>query len=228
MIPMPIDSVPFEERPAGALARSAGEARVALDGLIESQQRLTAELTLSGREGTQFGHALSRAFVGLIVQGRSFGDVLRSLVASLSRLALGIAFRPLENLLGRALQGLVGSAVGGTGSPVDRAMSKAPAVTRHDALRLGRGTPSPVTAAGGLAAPRALPVAAIGMLPARRSDGHPAGPDHSRAGAAPGWAALQTPVVLNVTTPDADSFRRSETQIAALLARAVGQGQRNL
>jgi len=35
-------------------------------------------------------------------------------------------------------------------------------------------------------------------------------------------------VVLNVTTPDAESFRRSETQIAALLARAVGQGQRNL
>jgi hypothetical protein len=35
-------------------------------------------------------------------------------------------------------------------------------------------------------------------------------------------------VVLNVTTPDADSFRRSETQLAALIARAVGQGQRNL
>ena len=35
-------------------------------------------------------------------------------------------------------------------------------------------------------------------------------------------------ITFNVTTPDADSFRRSETQIAALLARAVGAGQRNL
>ena len=35
-------------------------------------------------------------------------------------------------------------------------------------------------------------------------------------------------VTFNVTTPDADSFRRSETQLAALLARAVAQGQRNL
>jgi phage-related minor tail protein len=35
-------------------------------------------------------------------------------------------------------------------------------------------------------------------------------------------------VTFNVTTPDAESFRRSETQIAALLARAVAQGQRNL
>ena len=34
--------------------------------------------------------------------------------------------------------------------------------------------------------------------------------------------------LFHVTTPDADSFRRSETQIAALLARAVGHGQRNL
>ena len=35
-------------------------------------------------------------------------------------------------------------------------------------------------------------------------------------------------VTFNVTTPDADSFRRSETQLAALLARAVAHGQRNL
>ena len=35
-------------------------------------------------------------------------------------------------------------------------------------------------------------------------------------------------VTFNVSTPDADSFRRSETQIAALLARAVGHGNRNL
>lgn len=39
------------------------------------------------------------------------------------------------------------------------------------------------------------------------------------------------PVSVNITLPgvsDAESFRRSETQIAAALARAVGRGQRNL
>jgi hypothetical protein len=35
-------------------------------------------------------------------------------------------------------------------------------------------------------------------------------------------------VVFNVTTPDAQSFRRSETEVAAMLARAVGRGQRGL
>ena len=36
------------------------------------------------------------------------------------------------------------------------------------------------------------------------------------------------PVTLNVTTPDAASFRRSEGQIAALLARTAMRGRRSL
>ncbi|MGB3874663.1 MAG: hypothetical protein WA980_02280, partial [Shinella zoogloeoides] len=35
-------------------------------------------------------------------------------------------------------------------------------------------------------------------------------------------------IVFNVTTPDAASFRKSEGQIAAMLTRAVGRGQRSL
>src|SRR4029079_15393653 len=33
-------------------------------------------------------------------------------------------------------------------------------------------------------------------------------------------------VTLNVTTPDADSFRQSEAQVTAMLARAVARGRR--
>ena len=35
-------------------------------------------------------------------------------------------------------------------------------------------------------------------------------------------------ITVNVSTPDAESFRRSESQIAAMLSRAVSRGQRNL
>ena len=35
-------------------------------------------------------------------------------------------------------------------------------------------------------------------------------------------------VTFHVTATDVESFKRSETQVAALLARAVGRGQRNL
>jgi len=35
-------------------------------------------------------------------------------------------------------------------------------------------------------------------------------------------------VTVNITTPDAGSFLKSKAQVAAMLAKAVGQGQRNL
>jgi len=35
-------------------------------------------------------------------------------------------------------------------------------------------------------------------------------------------------ITMNISTPDAESFRRSETQIGAMLSRAVNRGQRNL
>ncbi|MEZ5923914.1 MAG: hypothetical protein R3D57_05965 [Hyphomicrobiaceae bacterium] len=35
-------------------------------------------------------------------------------------------------------------------------------------------------------------------------------------------------VILNVSTPDVQSFRQSEGQLAAMLSRTVGSGQRNL
>jgi hypothetical protein len=35
-------------------------------------------------------------------------------------------------------------------------------------------------------------------------------------------------VTVNIQTPDADSFRRSETYLTGLIARAVSRGQRGL
>ena len=47
-------------------------------------------------------------------------------------------------------------------------------------------------------------------------------------GAGGGVARRPLSVTAQVTTPDADSFRRSEAQVAAMVARAVALGQRNL
>jgi phage-related minor tail protein len=42
-------------------------------------------------------------------------------------------------------------------------------------------------------------------------------------------AALARPqVVVNIQTPDAQSFQKSKSQVAAMLARAIAQGNRNL
>lgn len=53
--------------------------------------------------------------------------------------------------------------------------------------------------------------------------GAASGASASAAAAAPGFA-----VTMNITTPDAESFRRSEAQVSAALARAVARGQRGL
>ncbi len=59
------------------------------------------------------------------------------------------------------------------------------------------------------------------ILPlARGSDG--------RLGVRSNAAGQSTSIVFNISTPDANSFRRSESQISAMVARAVNRGSRNL
>ena len=174
---------------------------------------LEAQLAEVASAGARFSNALSRSFVDLAIRGRSFGDVLRSLALRLSEIALKSAFQPLTDALGGALARLVSGAAFGKGGLIRQ------------------GLPVPFAQGGVIASPVAFPLAGnrIGLagergpeaiLPlARGSDG--------RLGVrAEGGGAVN--VTFNVTTPDAESFRRSETQLAALLARAVAQGQRNL
>ena len=174
---------------------------------------LEAQLAEVSKAGARFSNALSQSFVDLALKGRSFGDVLRSLALRLSELALKAAFKPLTDALGGALSGALTGGV---------AFAKGGVV--------GRGMPVPFAQGGVIASPIAFPLGdrtgiagergPEAILPLAR------GSDGSLGVRADAGSAVS--VTFNVTTPDADSFRRSETQIAALLARAVGQGQRNL
>lgn len=173
---------------------------------------LKAELTRSADLGRQFGAALGRAFEGVAVQGRGLGDVLRSLGLSLSQMALRSAFKPLEQVFSNIFSGV------GVGSP------------GLSPVALAAGTPIPFAKGGVISSPALFPLGsgtglagergAEAILPLAR------GPD-GRLGVASSGASGVT-VTFNVTTPDADSFRRSESQIAAMLARTVSAGQRNL
>ncbi len=183
------------QSPIAGLGDDAAVAAANLDRLVATQQQFNADLAISARQANQFGNALSTAFIGLAVQGKSVGDVLRSLALNLSKIAVTAAFKPLSSLLGNAVTGLVSGGLGGTQA---------------------------FTSSGALAQPPGFPVTLGGgqdPSPARLSG---AGLAH-----APSPPAASS-IVFNITTPDADSFRRSETQLAAMLSRAVAQGQRNL
>lgn len=166
--------------------------------------------------GRRFGSALSTAFDGIAIRGKSLGDVLKSLALSLSNLVLKAALRPLEAGLGNLLSGLfsgsLGFAKGGAfqnGMPVP--FARGGVIQSPITFPLGHGR---MGIAGERGAEAIMPLA-------RGSDG--------RLGVvAQGGGGGGINVTVNVTTPDVDGFRRSESQVAAMLARAVSFGQRNL
>jgi phage-related minor tail protein len=175
---------------------------------------LEAQLADVAKAGARFSSALSRSFVDLAIRGKSFGDVLRSLALRLSEITLKAAFKPLTDAIGASLAGAIGGGL---------------AFARGGVVH--RGLPVPFAQGGVIASPIAFPLAGnrIGLAGERGAEAIlplARGPDGRLGVRAEAGAAIN--VTFNVSTPDLDSFRRSETQLAALLARAVAMGQRNL
>jgi lambda family phage tail tape measure protein len=192
---------------------SAGTASETFDQMGRSALRL--ESSANG-----FARAMANAFTQATTGGKRFDDVLKALALRLSNLAVQAAFKPLAQGLLSGLSGLFGGATS-TGS--------AGAATAANA---GAGGAAQAFAAGGvIAAPTYFPLGRgtglageagpEAILPlARGSDG--------RLGVAAAGSAPSATVTINIATPDAASFRRSETYVTGLVARAVARGQRGL
>ena len=181
-------------------------------GDAEALRRVLADLEDRSRS---FGSALTGALRSATAGGKGLDDVLKGLALRMSSIALSAGLKPLENLLG----GAVGSVLGGAGSLFGFAEGGIP------------GRVTPFAAGGVVAAPTYFSLGrdtglmgeagAEAILPlARGSDGS--------LGVAASGSGGGTQIVFNVTTPDAGSFRKSEGQISAMLARSVRRGQRAL
>jgi phage-related minor tail protein len=170
------------------------------DTLGEAEQLAVVMADLEGRS-QRFGAALTGALRSAALGGRGLEDVLRGLGSRLSDIALSAGLKPLENALGKAIGGMVGSVVPFAEGGVVRSPSFFP---------MGGGDLGLMGEAG-----------AEAILPLKR------GPDGALGVAAAGGGGAAQ-IVFNVTATDAASFRRSEGQIAAMLARSVGRGQRGL
>jgi phage-related minor tail protein len=168
------------------------------------------------RLGGAFGRSINTAFADAVFSGESLGQTLRSLALDLSRLALRSAFQPFTSAIGNGLAGLFAGATpfakgGVVGSPMPKPFAQGGVIASPVTFPLGSGQ----TGLAGEAGPEAiLPLTrgADGRLGVRTNGGHGGG----------------VTITMNIASPDAESFRRSETQIGAMLARAVGRGQRNL
>lgn len=166
------------------------------------------------RRSQSFGRALTGALASATTSGRGLDDVLRGLGTRLAGIALAAGLKPLENLVA----GAAGRLAGGLGAAAAFAQGGVP------------GRVMPFADGGVVATPTYFPMGgatglmgeagAEAILPLRR------GPDGALGVASGGGAATQ--VIFNVTATDAESFRRSEGQITAMLARSVARGQRGL
>ena len=154
------------------------------------------------------GSRMVTAFASAATQGKSLSDVLKGLALSLARMALSAALKPLSSLLGGLTGGLMANAAGnafanGRVIPfADGGIVNSPTLF---AMRGGTGLM-------GEAGPEAV------MPLARGADG--------KLGVRGGGGGVN--VTVNIQTPDVAGFQRSQSQVAAAIARAVASGQRNL
>lgn len=163
-----------------------------------------------------FGTSLTTAFSRAVFDGRKLSDVMKNLALSLSRQALSSALKPVEqglgSLLGQAVGGLFANAHGNlfsAGRPVPFA----------DGGVVGGPTLFPLRGGGlglmGEAGPEAI-------MPLAR------GPDGRLGVRAGGGGRGAMTVNVNIQTRDAESFLRSRSQVASVVARAAERGGRNL
>ena len=161
---------------------------------------LEDKLRTTSRLGRQFSTSLISAFDDIAIKGKNVGDVFKSLALTVSQMALKSALQPLTTGLASAFQGLLtGTLPFASGGVIASPIS----------FPLAGG-------ASGLAGEKG-PEAIMPLT--RGSDG--------RLGVAAAGGGGQH-ITINISTPDAQSFSRSQTQIAAMIARAAAAGQRNL
>ena len=209
-----------DETDADAL--DALEARLAGAGTVVA--RFTAELgTLEGqvhhtsREvqglSRSFGGSLKRAFDGVVFDGLKLSDALSGLARQMVNATYNTAMKPISQALGGAL-------AGGLSNLMPFA----------DGASFAQGRVMPFATGGIVSGPTTFPMRGgtglmgeagpEAIMPLAR------GPDGRLGVAAQGGRGSVT-VNMNISTPDAQSFRRSRSQVAAEMSRALSRGNRN-
>ena len=154
--------------------------------------------------------SLSTAFSSAIVQGKSFEETLKGIGLRLSSMALEAALKPAMQGLGSALTGAFSGGFGAGASALPVTPFAEGGVV---------AAPTFFGSGGGLGLMGEKGAEAI--LPLAR------GPD-GRLGLAAQPQGGPVSVNVTIATQDVESFRRSQGQVEAALARAVARGRRGL
>lgn len=174
-----------------------------LDGMTVKTATLTSA-------ATTFSKVMTQAFASSVTSGQKFDDVLKSLALKMSDLATKSALQAGAGAMTSGISALVSGLFGGKPSASDTVKAFASGGVI--------GTPSyfPMPGGGTGLAGEAGPEA---IMPLQRAA------DGSLGVAVQGGGNT---IHVQIATPDAESFRRSESYVTGQIARAVARGQRSL
>jgi phage-related minor tail protein len=208
------------------IGTDTGSAGADLSNLFDGLQQRGGSLVSIANT---FARAMTSAFSQSANSGRQFDSVLRSLALRLSSMAVSQALRPLTSGLFGGSNQMFGGLFGGDGGGGGGGGG---GLTSFGEFAAAMGAIKPFAAGGVVGTPTYFPLSSGGLglageagpeaiLPLTRgSDG--------RLGVASGGRAAPANITVQIMTPDAESFRRSEIYVTGQIARAVARGQRSL
>lgn len=188
-----------------------GDIDAALDGAEELREVLD-DLEARSRS---FGTALTSALKGAVLDGDSLIEVLQNIAYRFSSISLDVGLKPLETSVASLVSGTSNMLSGAIGFSHGGVPGRVQAFASGGIV--GQPTYFPMADGAGLMGE----AGAEAIMPLRR------GPD-GRLGVAAGDGQAPVQVIFNVQASDAQSFRKSEGQINAMLTRAVGRGRRGV
>lgn len=171
-----------------------------LDTAAARVESLTTKTVALTAAATTFAKTMTQAFSSASAGGQTFDNVLKSLATKM----MSLGRTPGTNL-GTGLQGIVSGLIGNAGNVKPFA----------DGGIIGTPSYFPIAGGTGLAG-EAGPEA---IMPLRRAA------DGSLGVAAQGGGNV---IHVQIATPDAESFRRSDSYVTGQIARAVARGRRGL
>jgi lambda family phage tail tape measure protein len=171
----------------------------------------TQGITECDRLAKSFGKSMAGSLASSIVKGKSLTDTLTTLSAKIATMALKSVFSSGFSGLGSMFSG------GGGGGEEDMGGDTGDITPFAKGGVVSSPTYFPMTGGAGVMGE----AGSEAIMPLTRgSDG--------RLGVAAAGGGSSQNITFNVQASDAASFQRSEGEINAMLARAVGRGHRNL
>ena len=169
------------------------------------------------KQSDRFAASITRTLQNAIISGKSFSDTLRAIGMQLATMALKQGMKPLEGVLSGVMSSLFSSINGLT------TFANGGVVNTNGIVPFASGgvVATPTYFQAGNQTGLMGEAGAEAILPLSRGADGKLGVQARVSTSAPN-------IIFNVSTPNVESFRKSEAQVSAMLARAVGRGRRSL